>query len=198
MAKARRIDNPDLIPFALYELGGSGAFFDVEDIFLHCYKIAPERFRWRKHDLPNYKTLSKALRDFEQSHDSLLVKTADGLSRQLSAEGNAWVRSRLPLYEKLVRKPGSNPPTRRRDNRLLNEFADNKLVSSFIEGDTPELVKHVVADLLLCAPDSPAIVWRERLETYRSAADAARRPELIEFLDFVRDTKPDWFTEVKP
>jgi hypothetical protein len=197
MAKAPRVDNTEFIPFALHELGGSGEFFDVEDIFLHCYKIAPERFRWRKYDLPNYKTLSKALRDFEGSHPSLLVKTADGLSRQLSAEGNAWVRSKLPLFERVLRKPGANPPTRRRDQRLLNEFADSSLVQTFLQGGQPELVRHEVADVLLCAPDSPASVWRERLQTYRSAADAARRSDLVEFLDYVHRKRPEWFGEAK-
>jgi hypothetical protein len=193
VARPSRVDNADLIAFALHELGGSGAFFDVEDIFFRCYQIAPERFRWRKLDIPNYKTLSKALRDFEDSHPSLVLKTADGLSRQLSAEGNEWVRSRLPLFKKALGKIGANPPTRRRDQRVLNELAENKLVRDFVKGDEPDLVKHEVADLLLCAPDSPSEVWRERLETYRSAADAARRLDLREFLDFVQRNKPEWF-----
>jgi hypothetical protein len=197
MTKKPRVDNTEIIPIALYELGGSGEFIDVEDIFVHCYKIAPERFRWRKHDLPNYKTLSKALRDFEGSHPSYLVKTADGLSRQLSAEGNAWVRLKLPLFDRVLRRPGANPPTRRRDQRLLNEFANSKLVQAFLEGGQTELVRHEVADVLLCAPDSPAVVWRERLETFRSAADAARRPELVGFLDYVQRNKPEWFGEAK-
>ncbi len=193
MAKARRIDNPDIIPFALYELSGSGAFVDVETIFLHCYKIAPERFRWRKYDIANYKTLSKALRDFEGSHPSFLIRTPDGLSRQLSAEGNTWVRQRLPLFEGVLRKPGVNPPTRRRDHRILNEFSSHKLVRGFADGNRPNLIKHEVADLMLCAPDSPTTVWRERIETYRSAATDAARPELIEFLEYLRNSKPEWF-----
>jgi hypothetical protein len=149
----------------------------VEDVFLRCHEIAPERFRWRKHDIPNYKTLSKALRDFEESHPSLLMKTADGLSRQLSAEGNAWVRERLSVFESVLRKRGANPPTRRRDHRILNEFAGHRLGRSFAETKRPSLIKHEVADLLLCAPDSPQAVWRERLETYRSAAADAGRPD---------------------
>lgn len=195
MAKPRRIDNPDIIPFALYELGGSGRFVDVEDVFVRCYELAPERFRWRKHDIANYKTLSKALRDFEGSHPSFLVKTADGLSRQLSAEGNAWVRQSLPLFESVLHKPGANPPTRRRDHRILNEFSNHPVVRSFADGRSPNLIKHEIADLLLCAPDSPKAVWRERLETYRSAAADAARSDLVDFLKFLRDGKPEWFGE---
>jgi hypothetical protein len=195
LGRASRIDNPDIIPLAVYQLGGSGAFVDVEDIFLRCYQLAPERFRWRKHDIPNYKTLAKALRDFEGSHPSFLVKTSDGLSRQLSAEGHAWVTQKSNRFEEILTRPGANPPTRRRDHRILNEFSSNPLMRAFVEGNQPNLVKHEVADLLLCAPDSPKAVWRERLETYRSAAADAARPELVEFLEFLRKSKPEWFGE---
>src|SRR5262245_61185579 len=67
--------------------GDAPGFIDVKDTFLRCFEVAPERFRWRKHLIANYKTLSKALRDFEGRHPSLLLKTEDGLSRQLSKEG---------------------------------------------------------------------------------------------------------------
>jgi hypothetical protein len=188
-----RVDNPDIIPFALHELGGTGQFIDVEDIFLHCFKVAPERFRWRKHLIANYKTLSKALRDFEGHHPDLLLKTADGLSRQLSKEGIDWVNARLDLFREVLSQPGANPPTRRREQKLLNEFADHRLVRAFEKGSLEALQKYEVADLLLCAPDSPIAVWKERLETYRSAATAAGRPNLAEFLDYLRTSKPEWF-----
>ena len=187
------MDNPEIIPFALYELGGAGRFIDVEDIFLRCFEVAPERFRWRKHPIANYKTLSKALRDFEGRHSKLLLKTEDGLSRQLSKEGIDWVNARLELFREVLSRPGTNPPTRRREQKLLNEFSSHRLVRAFEKGHSEDLQKYEVADLLLCAPDSPTDVWEERLETYRSAATAARRPNLVEFLDFVRNNKPEWF-----
>ena len=191
-----RIDNPDFIPLALYQLGGAGEFIDVEDIFVHTYAIARERFGWRKYEYPNYKTLYKALRDLEERNPGLLLKTSDGLRRQLSAEGLEWVRERLSTYESLLAKTGSNPPTRRPSHRILNDLGVHPLVRKFEAGERPELVKHQVADVLLCSPDSPVGVFRERLETYRSAASEANRHDLLRFLDFVRDEKPEWFGDV--
>lgn len=193
MTKKAKLDNLDIIPYALYQLGGAGEFVDVEDIFLHCFELAPERFRWRKHAIANYKTLSKALRDFEGRHPDLLLKTEDGLSRQLSKEGIDWVRERLLQFGEVLSQPGANPPTRRREQKILNEFASHQLVVAFQKGKPEPLQKYAVADLLLCAPDSPTDVWRERLETFRSAASAAGRPNLIEFLDYMRSTRPEWF-----
>ena len=107
-----KVDNPDIIPFAIYQLGGIGEYIDVEDMFVYCYKLAPERFGWRKHPFPNYKSLSKALRDFEGKHPKHLIKTPDGLSRQLSAEGLEWLKRRLPVLESVLRIPGtSHPPS---------------------------------------------------------------------------------------
>ncbi len=193
MSAKYKIDNPDLIPFALYELGGAGQFIDVEDVFVHCFKLAPERFRWRKHDLPNYKTLSKALRDFEGRHPTALLKTEDGLSRQLSKEGLDWVVARVDQFRHVLGKPGTNPPTRRREHKLLNEFAAHPLVRQFEAGARVLLSKYEVADLLLCAPDSPTPIWRERLETLRSATTAAGRPNLVSFLDYLSTQHSDWF-----
>ena len=85
MSQRPKVDNPELIPFAIYQLGGIGEFVDVEDIFVRCFDLAPERFGWRKYPYPNYKILSKALRDFEGSFPNYLIKNQDGLCRQPSA-----------------------------------------------------------------------------------------------------------------
>lgn len=187
------VDNPDFIPLALYDLGGAGTFVDVEDVFVRCYELAPDRFGWRKRDYPNYKTIYKALRDFEARHPRLLLKAPDGLSRQLTAEGIAWVEERLPLFSRYVKSPGQNPATRKRTQRLLNELAQDPVVRLFISTGMVELVKYSVADALACAPDSPVSVWKERLESYRAAATSANRPDLVEFLDFVAIQHPEWF-----
>lgn len=195
MTQRERLDNPDWIPLALYELGGTGKFIDVEDVFCRCFELTPERFRWRKYSIPNYKTLSKALRDFEGEHPGFLIKTADGLSRQLSADGIKWLTKRMPQFNRLRRLPGSNPPTRRPAHKILNEFAEHKTVRLFVDGSKPSLVKHEIADLLLCSPDSPPAVWKERYETYRSAGQDAGRPEIVAFLEFLKDNRPEWFEE---
>lgn len=193
MPDKSKIDNPDIIPYALYNLGGIGSFIDVEDMFLKCFELAPARFSWRKHSLPNYKILSKALRDFEGAHPDALLKTADGLGRQLTAEGVEWVRSRLALYEALLETPGASPPKKRPGQRLLNEIEDHPLYGEFAMGLRPDLAKHQVADLLMCAPDSPSALWRERLESYRASARAANREAIVTFLNYIAQEHPEWF-----
>lgn len=190
-----KIDNPELIPLALHSLEGAGKFVDVEDIFQECWKIAPERFGWRKYEYPNYKTLSKALRDFEGNYPNLLLKTKDGLMRQLSAEGVRWIEGRLPLYNKLLERREAMPPTRMRTQRLLNEVRDHKLFTMYSRGDRDRYPKHEVADLLTCSPDSPVSTWNQRIGTLRSAAAVSKRSDLAEFFDFLLETHSEWFRE---
>jgi hypothetical protein len=193
MPKNHKMDNPDIIPLAVYELGGVGQFIDVEDIFIRCWEIAPERFGWRKHKLPNYKNLYHALQHFEAQNPEILLKTPDGLGRQLSAEGVKWVRDRAPLLRKFIERPVANPPTRRPVQRQLNELAEHPLSRAFMNGALGQLQKHEVADLLVCSPDSPPAVWRERLETYRSAATESKREDLVRILEHIRNERPEWF-----
>jgi hypothetical protein len=195
MNKIKRIDNPDFIPLALYQLGGAGQFVDVEDVFNRCNELSPERFGWRTYKYPNYKTLAKALRDFEGKNPSLLLKTHDGLKRQLSAEGVAWILERKERLEQVLGSPNVNPPTRRTGQRILNEFRDHRLTQSFLANELTALRKFEVADLLLCSPDSPAAVWKERLETYRSASTESNRTDLLKFLDYLVRQQPAWFGE---
>lgn len=195
MSAKPKFDNPEIIPLALYALDGAGRFVDVEDIFQECWKIASERFRWRKYEYPNYKTLSKALRDFEDNYPGLLIKTDDGLMRQLSAEGVKWIKGRLPVFNKLLSRREVVPPSRRSDQRLLNGVRDHRLFSSYLKGDRDRYARHEVADLLMCSPDSPVSTWNQRMGTLRSAAAASKRSDLAEFLDFVCDRHKDWFRE---
>jgi len=193
--KRLRIDNPDIIPIALDELGGAGRFVDVEDLFMRCYEIAPARFGWRKHKIPNYKILSKALRDFEEKYPDLLIKTPDGLKRQLSAEGIKWLRQKKPRYRKLLGSSVKPPPSRRPSQRILNELSENQLFVSYTNGEDFNLDKFSVADLLLCSPDSPTSIWKERLETFRSSAEDSNRKDLVRFLDALLRSHPEWFGE---
>ena len=188
-----KVDNPDIIPFAIYQLGGIGEFIDVEDMFVYCHKLAPERFGWRKHPYPNYKSLSKALRDYEGKYPNHLIKTPDGLSRQLSAEGLEWLKRRLSVLERALRVPGTSPPTRRPIQRMLNDLASSSFAQQFLAGGRPKLRKHEVSDILLCSPDSPPSVFRERLETYRATARDGGREELLRFLDYLHEQHSEWF-----
>jgi hypothetical protein len=193
MSAKVKLDNLELMPFAIRDLGGISEFVDVEDVFERCFTLSPARFGWRRYSYPNYQTASKALQDFERRYPDYLLKTDDGLRRQLTAEGLRWVQDNEERYTRAFDQPATNPPTRRKGQRLLNNFRDHRLTRTYLAGQQSSLKKHLVADALLCAPDSPSEVWRQRLESLRASAKSADRDELLMFLDYLKSEKPDWF-----
>jgi len=193
MAKQPEINNPDYLPIAFYLVGAVGQFVDVEDAFVRCWELAPERFGWRKHKYPDLKRLSKALRDLEERNPTLLLKTPDGNGRQLTSAGLSWVKEHLPRFESLSEHPELVAPMRRPVFRRLNELASHPVVAEYTPGSTATIEKHVAADLLLCSPDSPPDVWRERLESFRVAAEFGKRPDLVQFLDELAANHAKWF-----
>jgi len=187
------LSNQDIFAYALYRLQGAGRFVDVEDVYEECWRLSESRFGWRKHKYPNYKVASKAQRDFEEAHPGLVLKTRDGLGRQLSAEGVVWVRTRLTEFERLASGDTRAPAIRRASHRVIRELLTNRLVGSFLAGKRPELGRVEVADILHSAPDSSSVAWRQRLLTLRAAAEDDERPDLIGFLDYIQSEHPEWF-----
>lgn len=193
MTMRTKISNVDFIPISIFELEGIGRFIDVEDFFIKCFELSPERFGWRKYPYPNYKILHKALTDFEEKYPEFLIKTPDGLSRQLTAEGVEWTKKRLPIFQKLLQSPEFAAPKKRPNQKILNEIAGNELFIDFSEGRNPGLDKFEVADLFLCSPDSPPALWNERLISYKSTAEGSKRTDLVNFFNYLIEKRPDWF-----
>jgi hypothetical protein len=190
---AVELSNQDIFAYALYRLQGAGRFVDVEDVYVECFNLSPSRFGWRKHKYPNYKVASKAQRDFEGSHPEFIQKTPNGLSRQLTAEGVAWIRGHLESFERLGAGATRAPKTRRASHRVVAELLRSDAVQSYLAGETPELSKVEIAELFNCAPDSPGSVWQQRLATVRAAAEDNERPDVLLFLDYVSANAPEWF-----
>lgn len=197
MSPSDDIANWEIVAWALSRLGGATEFVDVEDVFITCFELAPKRFAWRtRDDLPDYKKCSKALRDAEARRPRLLVKTADGLKRQLTAEGQDWVheseqRMVAAVHSgKAVQEPRSRPRV-----RLLAEVERSDPYRRWVAEGTFSAEKWQVAELLRCSPDSDSRIWRDRLQVLRAAARASDRGRTLEFLDELAAAKPDWFRE---
>jgi len=187
------LNNQDIFAYALYRLQGAGRFVDVEDVYVECWRLSKSRFGWRKHEYPNYKVASKAQRDFEEAHPGFVLKTRDGLGRQLSAEGIAWIRMRLRDFDELASGDTKAPAARRVSHRVISELTANHLVRLFLGGERPGLSKVEVADVLHCAPDSSSLVWRQRLSTLRAAVEDDERPDLMQFLNYIESEHSEWF-----
>jgi hypothetical protein len=185
--------NARIFAYALYRLQGSGQYVHVEDIYVECWRLSPSRFGWRKYPYPNYKTTAKALQTFEAANSDLIIKSPDGLGRQLTAPGVAWVRQRLGDFQRLASGETRAPAAKRASSRAVAQLTRHPTVRAFIAGKEPELRKVDVADLLSCAPDSAPSVWQQRLATFRSAAEDDERPDLARFLEYIEQTHSNWF-----
>jgi hypothetical protein len=191
------IANWEIFLWALGILGGADTFIDVEDVFIRCFDLAPKRFSWRSRpDLPDYKKCSKALRDAEAKGPHLLLKTQDGLRRQLTAEGQDWIKSNERRMVALLHSdlPVQEPRTRPRV-RLLADVERSDLFQSWRRTGELSTEKWRFAELLKCSPDSDWRTWRNRLQSLRAAAKSAERLKTLEFLTSVAATHPDWFGE---
>lgn len=170
---------------------------DVEDVFIEMWKLAPGRFSWRKYPVyPHYKIAHDALSDISKPRKGqadLLLRTPDGLARQLTVKGIEWVESRLSQFGSFARGEVRAPPDKRPSQRVLANLENSPLVHRFRLGEDLRLERHEVAGIIRCAPDSPAAVWVERLETLRSAATDSRREDLLRFLVWLEHSHHELF-----
>lgn len=193
------VTNWEIFTWALSQLGGNAGFVDVEDVFVACFELAPSRFSWRtREELPDYKKCSKALRDAEARRPALLLKTRDGLKRQLTVEGQQWVAGNEPRMSaalhsgRVVEEPASRPRA-----RMLTEVERSEPFQAWLQSGATPNEKWRIAELLRCSPDSDWRIWADRLAMLRAAAHGAKRDRVLVFLDAVSAAHADWFTEGK-
>ena len=188
------VNNGEIFLWALYDLGGDEKFVDVEEVFLKSFEIASQRLAWRTQpDLPDLRRCSKAMRDAEMRTPKLLVKNGP-YERRLTAEGQTWIEAN---FERLAKTLGDGrqveAPKTRRVSKVLSSLDRSELVETWRDQQTIDGQKWQFAELLQCSPDSANSVWARRLQERRSAAYAADRTDLLEFLDALAASQPEWF-----
>lgn len=188
------INNSDVFLWALYELGGSEDFVDVEDAFFRAFELAPLRLSWRtREDLPDLKKCSKALRDAESRRPLLLLKRG-AESRRLTVEGQKWLEDNFDrLAESLGDKKIIVASRISGHSRLVGQALRSRVFKKWKDEGAMTDEKWQVAEMLRCSPDSSRTVFRNRLEALRSASYSSGRTDALEFFDAVRDQHPDWF-----
>lgn len=195
MSTMEEIPNWNVVLWALHELGGDDDFVDIEQVFLRCFELAPQRLSWRtRPDLPDFKKCAKALQEAEARRPQLLVKTGDTFGRQLSVHGQKWIDTNEKRLRALL-KSGQivQEPKRRPRARMLIEAEQASAFEEWRANPNAPIEKWKMAELLRCSPDSDVAVWRNRLATLRAAAHAADRKELLRFLNMVAFAHMDWF-----
>jgi hypothetical protein len=187
--------NPELIVYCVYRCGGVGRFIEIEDVYGEAFKVAPSRFGWRTRNQPSDKSASAAIRDATRGRyipKGLLLFSPNSYGVQLTAEGVAWVRDRLSAFEVLAaaKAPAGSE---RASQRHLVDLERSEIARAYAAGEDVSATRARLADLLRLTPDADGRAWRERLETYRSAAQQAERRLPLDFLARLERDHPDWF-----
>lgn len=195
MTPSVEVINWEIFLWALFHLGGSCQFVDVEDVALECFRLAPTRFSWRtRGDLPDFKKCSKALQDAEARTPHLLVKSPDKYARQLTAEGQMWIESNQDRLSKILDRGVPVPePSGRPSSRLLAEIENSPPFVLWQAYGTLPREKWRMAEVLRCTPDSSPDTWACRLASARGIAYHMGKDNLLRFLDAVAAAYPDWF-----
>lgn len=186
------IGNTELLLFSLWRLSAVGKYVEIEDIFQELFTIAPSRFSWRTRKLPSDKIGDQALRNaYKKYGKGLILASKDRNSLQLTAEGVQWVQERLEQFQDLV-EDGAPPPSRG-SHRALTLLENNPLVRSYATNEGAEGPSRIqLAGALRLTPDADGRAWKERVETYRSAAQMAGRDLVLQFLKRLEAEHPDW------
>jgi hypothetical protein len=187
--------NPELIVYCVYRCGGVGRFIEIEDVYEEAFRVAPSRFGWRTRAIPSDKAATKAMQDASRGRrlpKNLLVFSANSYGVQLTGGGVSWVRERLEAFEELVtsKAPAGSD---RHSQRHLVALERSELAQAYARGEQIEATRVRFADLLRLTPDADGRAWRERLESYRSAAQRAERQMPLTFLARLELEHPDWF-----
>jgi hypothetical protein len=195
MSPIDEVANWEIFLWALYHLGGSSQFVDIENVALECFEIAPARFGWRtRRDLPDYKKCAKALQEAEARRPQMLVKTRDTFGRQLTAEGQKWIETNSKRLSHLLNHGVSVPePKQRPTSRMMAEIEQSEAFTQWKENSVVPQEKWRMADVLRCSPDSNPVTWSARLESARGIAYDLNKKSILQFLDEVAVAHPDWF-----
>jgi hypothetical protein len=191
---AEPITSTDVFLWALYELGGADDFVDVEDVLLKAFRLAPQRFSWRtRQDLPDRLKGNMALHGADIRSPKLLIKSGPD-KRRLTVEGQEWIEENFDrLASALSGSSVVEAPKSHRSSRLVNDAARSEIFVSWTETNALPSEKWRFADLLRCSPDSAQSVWRQRVETLKSAAYAAGRDDLLKFIEQLISEHSEWF-----
>ncbi len=195
MSPIDQVANWEIFLWALYQLGGSSQFVDIEDVSLECFRIAPARFGWRtRKDLPDFKKCTKALQEAEARRPQKLVKTSDAFARQLTAEGQKWIETNSKRLSQILNRGVLVPePKRRPASRMMAEIERSEPFVLWKETGMIPQEKWQMADVLRCSPDSSSAIWTARLESARGVAYDADKKSILQFLDDAASAHPDWF-----
>ena len=169
----------DYVLAAIYRLGGTSAMVDIEDVAVEAHRLAPDRFRWRRHDYPNLELVRVTTGPSTKEAARLVLR--EGRGRMLTVEGAARARQ---VLEVLQAEPAARDDTlRRKDLVDVSRMEAHPAFAAWrahgVAG--PDAVD--LADLVRCSVSTPLPVFEDRLRRAAAVAAQWHREELARFLE---------------
>ncbi len=189
-----RDDGPTLMDYALVallRLGGDSSMVDIEDIAVESYRLAPRRFRWRRHDYPDHELVRVVLSDANKRGLNLVL--VDRKGRMLSVDG---VRRATDVLHRLnlADAPDLDSTLRRKS---LADLARMEAHPAYLRWRL-EGIKSVdavdLADLARCSSSAPFAVFIDRLRRSQAFAVEWKRDDLARFLSEAVEQLPTMLT----
>lgn len=186
--------NYEIILVAVSHLGGAGQFVDLEEVYEEAWRLAPTRFGWRSKPYPSDYVGDRALRALLRDEDlsKRILVSPNRQALQLTAEGVRWVEENRDRFKRSAEATGARARGRGAQRQLV-DLEKSEVVRLFAAGKNISPSRAQFADLLRLTPDADARAWRERLESYRSAAEQAGRKLVLRFCERLEAEHPDWF-----
>lgn len=184
-------NNPELLLWSLYVVGGSERFVDVEEIYLKTFEIAPARLSWRtRRDIPDYKKCAKALQEVEDPKRSSFVGAMDkkgSYQRRLTNVAVKWIQTHEAHFTELYRAGTVRSATNQDDHKLMRALDRSEALAAFRLDPNVKLSEFLVADALGCLPGSSDATYAQRFDRLLGAASRNDRPELEAFIAHCRE-----------
>lgn len=165
---------------ALYELGGARQRQDSEDIAVHCHKLSPARFGWKKlRHYPSLSAASEALNDARRPRNGALISGSPAESWLLTEAGVGWVRSN----QHLVGSEASADASRltRVEQKELSQLRAHPVFVQWEQGLQRAEASRVASALLLGA-SAPLASIERRFEQLVAMARLSEDAQLKEYI----------------
>lgn len=189
-APSANFNNPDLLVWACFKVGGHERWIDVEELYLKAFALGPNRLAWRtRPDIPDYKKCAKALQEVEDpkrsDHLGLFLKQGR-YTRKLSDKGLEWCKAYESLLEGLY--GGVVKSQQGSEATLVIAAADKSdAVRKFAKSGELDAELWEIAETLQCLLGSELPIWLSRLDRLGTAAERNGRTDLVRFVALARD-----------
>ena len=193
--KVDRLNNIDLVMYALYKLGGWQKRINTEDIALECYRITPRKFSWIKY--PQYPDIMPVLFSLESAKKKQCGALVIGETERkrttkliggwiLTVKGIRWIKDNIFRIEQALNE---NKITigRLSTDRKINELYKSIAFKKFITTQEKANISHVeFAESLICTVNTGVKILNDRLDQLNSIAEELNKKEVKNYVNFCR------------